>query len=133
MAEPNPRPDTRSPNPDTRHLLSPGTAAVSLDGVVTLAGADLAFAGLGDRCTPRIHASEHTVTLTPGTSRVIRHHCGTSSLDLAAELNAIGIDPRKLLTHPPVLVRVTDGERRSLELRFGPKALKNKAKKNKRA
>jgi len=112
-------------------LIPPGTAEVTADGMIRIAGADLDWADL-IVCCIRVNALTRTLTLKHGPTHIICAAGHSGLIHARRELLAIGA--RITLARDPVSAKVTrhtDGHTRWLTVRFAPEAMKRKVRKNK--
>lgn len=108
-------------------LFADDAVAVSSCGFVTIPAHHLRWARIPTRagCTAKIHAAERTITLTPTPGD---HFVGQGgAIDLARELNAMGVCPDRCTRHAPGVERVRRDHHRELVIRFAPEAMKPKA------
>ncbi len=116
-------------------LVSPGTAIVTADGMIRLFRTDLGYAELGGPCSLHVDAHKRALTIRHGQDHAIitdPYFSGSALIGAKRELRALGL---LINVSDPVVaqvVRHTDGNRRWLELRFPPEAMKARSRKTKR-
>lgn len=112
-------------------LMEPGTAEVSGDGMLHLAGADLDYAGLGGACRLLVDAGQSTLAVRHGHDHKVIPAGPRGLICAQKELIALGVRLNILDPITAQVVRHTDGHTHWLELRFPPETLKPRAPKNK--